>query len=168
MGGTPIRRNSSRKQSMQKLNTHIQKHTSSAKSNYISIAADSSAVTLHNHYTSKIKSSLKNNTFYSYINNNLKSNLTNSIFSTRTLQHAYASSLLKNNYIKPMSEGNHSENEEDNIDWSEVSQMFNMDDNVVHDLIPSGIINEINREVPDWYINFTNFEVITVMSVSPI
>ena len=36
--------------------------------------------------------------------------------------------------------------------------MFNMDDNVVYDLIPSGIINEINREVPDWYINFTNSE----------
>lgn len=158
MGGTPIRRISSTIKSTSLRNTYIHKHTSSAIKNYTSIASDSSAVSLQKHYRNKVKSLLKNNAFYLYINKNLKSNLTNSIFSTRTLQHAYASSLLKNSYVKPMSEGNHSGTEEDNVDWSETLRMFNMDDQFVYDLIPSEIINEINREVPDWYINFINSE----------
>lgn len=161
MGGTPIRRikHNSRSKLTHNSNTHIHKHTSSANKNFVSITADSSAVTQHNQYTNNIKTSLKNKKFFTYIKNNFKSNQIKNSFSYRTLQHAYASSILKNNMIKPKSEGYNSDNEEENnINWDELSLLFNMDDNLEYDLIPSEIINEISEETPDWYVNFINSE----------
>lgn len=163
MGGIPIKRTKqySRKKSTHNINTHIHKHTSSANKNFVSITADSSAITQHNQYTSNIKSSLKSTKFFTYIKNNFKSSRINNSFSYRTLQHAYASSILKNSIIKPMSEGNNSDNDDDafyNINWDELSMVFNMDDNLEYDLIPSDIINDISEQTPDWYINFINSE----------
>ena len=98
MGGVPTRSTRSSKTIVTTTyNSHLTKHTNTARSNFNTLTADSAAISIQNNHISK------NKNFQLYIHKNLKSkNLT---FSSLSQQNAYASSILKSELTKPMSEG---------------------------------------------------------------
>lgn len=151
MGGVPTRRirKSDKNPTTSISNTHLHKHTTSARNNFNNLTADSVAITIHK------KQFNKNKNFHTYLHKKLKSN--NLSFSSHSQQFAYASSILKNTYIKPMSEGYSSD--EDTINWSEIADDFDRNMEFIYDLIPPTILQEVtNNETPDWYVNFINSE----------
>ena len=152
MGGVLTRSiRSSKKTVTTKPNIHLSKHTTSARRNFNTITADSAAISIYN------KRINNNKNFHLYLSKNLKSKLSNSTFSYSSQQKAYASSLLKDLSIKPLSEGYSSD--EETVNWSEAVNIFDMNMEFIYDLIPPDILNEVtSNDTPDWYINFMNSE----------
>lgn len=133
MGGVPTRNFRSAKITITTTsNSHLTKHTTSARNNFNTLTADSAAISIQK------KHIYNNKNFHLYLSKNLKSNL--SPFSSYSQQTAYASSILKSTLIKPMSEGYSSD--EDTINWAEIANVFDRNMEFIYDLIPPELLQD--------------------------
>ena len=154
MGDVLTKKNS--RKARTKINVHIANYSSSANTNFKTLSADSAAIEIQNYKKTIINK--KQTRIKQFIYNNFKSNkLKIKPFIIQETQQAYASSLMKKQLCNPSSEGNNSS--EDSINWDDLINFMDNQDDFVYDIIPPDIVQEITtEEVPDWYINFVNSE----------